>query len=248
MALHRPAIRTTRGYEEFARALVSAVRSEDPTRPVVENDWIEADPADVFDGDVLTAHWYGRLQRGYLADLEAKAISESGHDRPLLVSEFGDWGLPDPMETEATEFWEHDRVLAKEISATTWGGTVEEFLSATQRYQGLADRLQGEVFRWQDHIAGYRLTKSTDVPQEFENGVLDFHRRPKQPALGQVRRMNQAVLPMARLDSFAVRAGHRCRVRLSVVNDGPRLADVVLETSVGGLEGPVVLQLPKLPT
>ena len=145
---------------------MTAVRAEDPTRPVIENDWVDPDPARVFDGDVLTAHWHGRLQRGYLTELEAKASAAGALDRPLIVSEFGDWGLPDLVVPEEPAFWEQSEALAKEISTTAWDGTPSEFVTATQRYQGLADRLQGEVLRRHDHVAGYCLTELTDVPHE----------------------------------------------------------------------------------
>ena len=62
--------RKTAGYEGFARRLYAEVSTADPTRPVIENDWIEPDPEEVFCSAVLTAHWYGRLSASYLATLE----------------------------------------------------------------------------------------------------------------------------------------------------------------------------------
>ena len=58
------------GYEAFARRVAGAVRDADPTRPLIENDWIEPDPERVFTTPVLTAHWYGRLHAAWLAELE----------------------------------------------------------------------------------------------------------------------------------------------------------------------------------
>jgi beta-galactosidase/beta-glucuronidase len=36
-----PEARSSDGYEAFTRALVATIRQADPTRPVIENDWIE---------------------------------------------------------------------------------------------------------------------------------------------------------------------------------------------------------------
>ncbi len=229
IGLDRPSSRATDGYEAFARALAEAVRDADPTRPVIENDWIEPDPDRVFDGDVLTAHWYGRLQREYFATLEEKAAAQAGLGRPLLVTEFGDWGLPELDGSDGSEdaFWAQGDGLATDILATAWPGTPDEFATGTQRYQGLADRLQGEVLRRTDHIGGYCLTELTDVPYEL-NGVLDLHRRPKPAALAEVRRLNQPVLPMASLTGFTLAPGARVTVPLHVANDGPPLLDATV--------------------
>ena len=233
IGLGRPQIRLTSGYEAFARTLVAAVRAEDPTRPIIENDWIEPDPEHVFDGDLVTAHWYGRLRRDYLEALEGKTIAQRGGARPLLVSEFGDWGLPGLRPAEPGEFWDQSESLARGIADAGWEGTAQEFVEQTQRYQGLSDRLQGEVFRRHDHVAGFCLTELTDVPREL-NGVLDFHRRPKAAAVDEVRRLNAPVLPMARLGSFTASAGGTIAVELAVANDGPAQDDLTLVVELGG--------------
>ncbi len=236
IGLGRPSSRATDAYEAFARALCAAVRTADPTRPVIENDWVEPDPDRVFTGDVLTAHWYGRLQTAYLGELARKAGDHAGPDRPLLVTEFGDWGLPELEGHGEPAFWWQGARLSEEIAATAWSGTVAEFVTGTQRYQGLADRLQGEVLRRHDDIAGYCLTELTDVPYEL-NGILDLDRRPKPAALDEVRRLNQPVLPMAALDTFTVEAGTTVTVPLHVANDGPGLESVALQATLGSDDG-----------
>jgi len=220
------------GYEQLARALYGAVSGEDPTRPVIENDWIEPDPDYVFVSPILTAHWYGRLHRDYLDRIENASKRWAGEDRPLFVTEFGDWGLPDMPLVADPPFWDSREVYAAGLAGTLWPGSIARFIIETQRYQGVSDRLQAEVFRRHEHIGGYCLTELTDVPQEL-NGVLDLFRRPKRIAVAEVTRANQVVLPMLDLDSLVVAAGGILQAPLHVSNDGPPLADVVLEARFG---------------
>jgi hypothetical protein len=226
------------GYEAFARALAAAVAEEDPTRPVIENDWVEPDPERVFASPILTAHWYGRLHRDYLDTLDARCQEWVSTGRPLLVTEFGDWGLPEMPLLADPPFWDTHAVYAADLAATLWPGTVGRFAIETQRYQGLSDRLQAEVLRRHDHVGGYCLTELTDVPYEL-NGLLDLHRRPKPLAVAEVARANQVVLPMLHLDSLVVEAGATVRAPLVVANDGGALVDVTLDVRFGESAPPV---------
>ncbi|HEV2810982.1 MAG TPA: glycoside hydrolase family 2 TIM barrel-domain containing protein [Acidimicrobiales bacterium] len=228
VGLYRPEIRSWDGYERFARALVAAARASDPTRPVIENDWVEPDPDHVFAGDVLTAHWYGRLHEDYLDTIEKSCLRWRSLDRPLLVTEFGDWGLPGMPELSDPPFWDTRAIYATGLAATRWPASVARFISETQRYQGLSDRLQAEVFRRHDHIGGYCVTELTDVPHEL-NGLLDLHRRPKPMAVAEMARVNQVVLPILELDSLVVAAGSMVSAPLTVANDGEALSDVEIE-------------------
>jgi hypothetical protein len=219
-------------YEQFARALYDTIRTEDPTRPVIENDWIEPDPEYVFQSPILTAHWYGRLHRDYLDKIEHASRRFAGEDRPLFVTEFGDWGLPDMPAMAEPPFWDSRQVYAGGLAGTLWPGSIARFIIETQRYQGISDRMQTEVWRRHEHIGGYCLTELTDVPQEL-NGLLDLHRKVKRIAGAEMTRANQVVLPMLELDSLVVTAGGMVQAPLHVSNDGPALADAVLEVRFG---------------
>jgi hypothetical protein len=238
LGLDRDGVRGWDNYERFARALVAAAREVDPTRPVIENDWVEPDPDRVFAGDVLTAHWYGRLHADYLDKIEQACQMWAGLDRPLYVSEFGDWGLPQMPHLPEPPFWDTRAVYATGLAGTLWPAGIARFVTETQRYQGLSDRLQAEVFRRHDHIGGYCVTELTDVPHEL-NGLLDLHRAPKPIAVAEIVRANQTVLPMLKLDSLVVVAGEFVTAPLFVANDGPVLADVEIEVRFGDTRSPL---------
>jgi Glycosyl hydrolases family 2, TIM barrel domain/Glycosyl hydrolases family 2, sugar binding domain len=234
---HLPA-RAWPGYEGFVRRVAGAVRDADPTRPLIENDWIEPDPDRVFTTPVLTAHWYGRLHAAWLAELDAKARRWAGVGRPLFVTEFGDWGLPELAEGDDEPFWSPAGWYRAAIAALPWPGTAAELIAGTQRHQGLSDRLQAEVFRRHDHLGGWCVTELTDVPWEL-NGLFDLERRPKPAALAELARAGQDVLPMLELYSLVVATGGRLAAPLHVANDGPPLRAVTVRVALAGNEAAV---------
>ncbi len=227
-------------YERFARTLVAAVNEADGTRPVIENDWIEPDPDRIFASPIVTAHWYGQLHADYLDKIERASRKWSGMGRPFFVSEFGDWGLPEMPLLPDPPFWDTRETYAAGLTGTLWPSTVARFVTETQRYQGLSDRLQTEVWRRHDDIGGYCLTELTDVPHEL-NGLLDLHRRPKKLAVAETTRANQKVLPMLELDSLVASAGQLLRACVHVANDGPALSEVVIEARFGDSASPLPL-------
>jgi len=236
LCLDRLEARYTEGYERFAETLADAVERSDPTRPYIENDWIEPEPERVFRAPVLTAHWYGRLHADYLETIERKSAESRGLGKPLFVTEYGDWGLPEMPELADPPFWDSHGLYTAALANTRWPGTIGRFVIETQRYQGLSDRLQTEVFRRHQHLGGYCLTELTDVPLEL-NGLLDLNRRPKPLAVAEVRRANQTVLPMLRLESLVVAAGGRVVADVHVANDGPELDNVTIEARFGDSAG-----------
>ncbi|HEX2053014.1 MAG TPA: glycoside hydrolase family 2 TIM barrel-domain containing protein [Actinomycetota bacterium] len=237
LGLDRIETRAWDRYEQFVRVLYEEVRSADPTRPVIENDWVEPDPDRVFCSPILTAHWYGRLHAEYLESIEKKAMDWTGAGKPLYVTEFGDWGLPAMPKRDVPPFWDTRELYAVGLAKTLWPATVERFVIETQRYQGLSDRFQIEVFRRHDHIGGYCLTELTDVPHEL-NGVLDLDRNPKRIAVEEIARANQQVLPMLKLDSFVMTAGSGFSACAFVANDGPSEEGITAECWFGDAPGP----------
>ena len=158
--------------------------------------------------------------------------------RPFYVSEFGDWGLPDMPALDDPAFWDTRAIYADALSGTLWPATIGRFVRETQRYQGVSDRLQTEVWRRHDDIGGYCLTELTDVPHEL-NGLLDLHRNPKPLAMAEMARANQTVLPMLELPSLVAASGEEVRGEVHVANDGPALEDVEVEVRFGDTAPPV---------
>jgi hypothetical protein len=241
LGLDGPGSRETVEYAQFARTLYAAVRDADPTRPVIENDWVEPDPDRVFSSPILTAHWYGRLHADYLDKLERESRRWSDTGRPLFITEFGDWGLPLMPQRELPTFWDPREVYVAGLAGSRWPESMTRFIRETHRYQGLSDRLQMEVFRRHDHIGGYCLTELTDVPHEF-NGLLDLDRNPKPIAVAEITRGNQVVLPMLRLAQLVVVAGEPLAAEVHVANDGPALRDVEIEVRFATAGGAAQIQ------
>jgi hypothetical protein len=235
LCLDRLPARGRPGYEGFARRVAGAVRDADPTRPLIENDWIEPDPDRVFTTPVLTAHWYGRLHAAWLAELDANANRWAGVGRPLFVTEFGDWGLPELADRDDPPFWWTGGWYRAALAELPWPGSAGDFIAGTQLHQGLSDRLQAEVLRRHDHLGGWCVTELTDVPWEL-NGLFDLERRPKPAALAELARVSQDVLPMLELYSLAVAAGEQLVAPLHVANDGQPLAGVTVHARLAGAE------------
>ena len=186
----------------------------------------------MFCSPILTAHWYGRLHADYLDKLERQCTRWSGLGRPLWVTEFGDWGLPACRELENAPFWDTHEVYAAGLAATLWPDTIARFVHETQRYQGLSDRLQSEVFRRHDHIGGYCLTELTDVPHEL-NGLLDLHRQPKPIAVDEIPRANQTCCRCSSWTAWSSRPASLVRPRCSWPTTARPLSDVVVHARFG---------------
>jgi hypothetical protein len=134
-------------------------------------------------------------------------------DEPLIVSEFGIWGLPDlpslyaayggePWWFETGHDWGDGVVYPHGIERRfrTCGlerafGDLGALTAASQRLQGLALKYQIEQLRLQQAISGYVITEFTDVHWEA-NGLLDICRRPKEcaPLLARVN-ADDVVIP-----------------------------------------------------
>ncbi len=122
----------------------------------------------------------------------------TGHE-PLVLSEFGNWGLPsvkllqahyqgDPDWFKLGPWWSGwdgepgwpsgvvDRFASLGLD-TVWPD-YEAFATATQWHQFNAMKYEIEVMRRQPRLAGYVITELTDAYWEA-NGLLDFVRNPK---------------------------------------------------------------------
>ena len=153
---------------------------------------------------------------------------------PMVVSEFGNWGLPDLAKLKACyggrEPWWFETGIEWGDGVTYPHGveqryrafhldkvfpTFADLAAASQRMQFTALKYQIEQIRRHPAIVGYVITEFTDVHWEA-NGLLDQCRNPKSyfDVIGQVNSAD-AVVPID-WERIAYWAGERCEVRLAL--------------------------------
>ncbi len=117
---------------------------------------------------------------------------------PLILSEFGNWGLPTlshmaPGDAEPDWFalgpwwssWHGEpgfpqgvRGRFEQYGLDQIWGDYDRFAEATQRHQFAALKFEIETMRCSPAISGYVVTELADIYWE-SNGLLDFYRLPK---------------------------------------------------------------------
>ncbi len=125
--------------------------------------------------------------------------SQRTGQEPLILSEFGNWGLPsvqalrkhykgDPDWFKLGPWWSpwdgepgwaagvEERF--KELGLDAIWGDYEKFAEATQWHQFAAMKFEIETMRRLPHLSGYVITELSDIYWE-SNGLLDFLRNPK---------------------------------------------------------------------
>ncbi len=154
-------------------------------------------------------------------------------DEPLVVSEFGNWGLPDleqlyagyggrePWWFETGHDWGEGVAYPHGIEERfrTFHlqrafGSLKALIRASQRLQTQAFKYQIEEMRRHEAIQGYVVTEFTDVHWEA-NGVLDMHRNPKQVAEA-LPQFNADDVVFAQLNRTTYASGEDVRLRVFV--------------------------------
>jgi hypothetical protein len=195
-------------HRAWLQGMVRWLKEQDPTRLVVDNS--PCRPNFHVESDLEDYHHYSAIpdQRSdwdafvnAFAGRPAWTFSPHGDavrqgDEPLIVSEFGNWGLPDVddlLDENGREPWwfetGHDwgegvvyphgvqeRYHSRRLDAVF--GSWRRFVEATQWQQYRALKYQIETMRLRPEIAGYVITEFTDVHWEC-NGLLDMARNPK---------------------------------------------------------------------
>lgn len=183
-------------------------RELDPTRLVVDNS--ACPPNFHVRSDLNDFHLYRAFPdharswrawtKAWVADPSATYSPHGDADRrgdePLVLSEFGSWGLPDVFELRdeqgADPWWfqtgaERGNGVALPEGVLerfeSWGladvfGSWQDFVAHSQEHQ--FDALRESIWDLRSHreIAGYVITELTDVHWEA-NGLLDMARNPK---------------------------------------------------------------------
>jgi hypothetical protein len=217
LGLEKIEIRKEAGYKAFAIAMYETLLELDQTRPIIENDWIDPDPEFVFRSKILTSHWYGRIDSRYLATLKAKTKTWGADGRFFYISEFGDWGLPNMPAADDAEFWSYHQYYADSFNNLPWSQSEQELIDGTQKYMGVSDKLQIEIFRGTDGVNGFCVTELTDIPWEL-NGLLDYRRNIKAGVVKDFQLANQEILPILEFDYAGVTSNEDLTMDLHVHN------------------------------
>jgi hypothetical protein len=188
----------------------------DPTRLVVDNSacphpW---GPNIHVESDIDDFHVYANIPEGaYVFEQTVERLNlrplwtystfgdavRTGEE-PLVLSEFGNWGLPslemlrkpnggaDPPWFDIGPWWNSWEGEAgwpagvqqrfERLGLDKIWGSYEEFAAATQWHQYNALKFEIESMRRQPKLMGYVVTELSDIYWE-SNGLLDFYRNPK---------------------------------------------------------------------
>ncbi len=167
-------------------------------------------------------------------------VERSGQE-PLIVSEFGNWGLPslaelrgpqqrDPWWFETGDDWGDGVVYPHGVEQrfTRLGlahifGDYEQFAAATRRAELDALRFEIEEMRRHPSIGGYVITEFSDVHWEC-NGLLDMRRNPKLP-LDLLAALNADTVLILDREQGALWAGEQRTVPVHVSHWGATALD-----------------------
>ncbi len=147
---------------------------------------------------------------------------------PLVVSEFGNWGLP-PLPAERPWWFTRGsahltrpagvRARMRPSGVARVFGNYATLAQATETHEWHALRHEIESIRRQASIQGYVITEFTDVNWE-NNGLLTMWRQPKN-FHAKLAALQQSVIVMAKPDRHDYAPGGTARIALYVSNESP---------------------------
>jgi hypothetical protein len=179
-------------------------------------------------------------------------------DEPLMLSEFGNWGLPHlPQEKP---WWFSRQLGARDITQPE--GLEQRFadyqydslfpdlnalIEATEWHEYAALKYEIEALRAHPEMQGYVITEFTDVNWEA-NGLLDMWRHPK--AFGEaLNRLQQDDLLVLRGDKGNYQTGEPVEADVYISHYGPRdLAGAKVDWQVEGTSLAGSLPLAAIPS
>ena len=178
--------------------------------------------------------------------------AERRGDEPLLVSEFGVWGLPNPAQVTingAEPWWMEtgggwgdgvayphgiqNRFATLQMDKVF--GSFDRFIEAAQWYQFGNLKYQIEVMRAYPSIMGYVITEFTDVHWE-SNGLLDMNRNPR--VFHDVfATVNADLVIVPRVQDHAGWTGETFGFEVEIATGGATLGTAVLTWKAGDVSG-----------
>ena len=226
------------------------LKSADPTRLVVDNS--PCAPNFHIKTDLNDYHYYRSLPErrdewdaitdefstGADWTFEPSATGRTGRE-PLIVSEFGAWGLPHPAGLKGADgkdpWWLDRGTLWAEGAAGPRGietrfhtfrldrvfGSFSAFIDAAQWHQFANLKYQIESLRARPSIAGYVVTELTDVHWEA-NGLMDLNRNDR-VFHARFPDVNADIVVIPKLDRWAYWCGETVEIDLKVACGGHSL-------------------------
>lgn len=224
------------------------LKSEDPTRLVVDNS--ACIPNFHVKTDINDYHYYRsiperreeweKLTEEFAAGADwtfsPHGDAERRGDEPLVVSEFGVWGLPNPRQTRNSmgqEYWWAE-------TGGNWGdggayvhgienrfdtyhlgkvfGSLDAFIDQVQWYQFANLKYEIESMRAHAPIMGYVITELTDVHWEA-NGLLDMNRNTR-AFHDRFHEVNTDLVIVPQLVRHAAYAGDKVDLSLKIATGG----------------------------
>ena len=162
--------------------------------------------------------------------------AERRGDEPLVVSEFGVWGLPNPkalLKADGSEPWWME-------TGPGWGdgaayphsienrfdtyqlktafGSFDDFITNVQWYQFVNLKYEIETMRARASIMGYVITELTDVHWEA-NGLLDIDRNPR-IFHDQFSTINSDIVIVPKVKHYSGTSGDSFKFDVSIATGG----------------------------
>lgn len=239
----------------------------DPTRLIVDNSacfdnlHVKSDLDDVHDyraipdhareWDDVIARFANRLDWSWAADY----LANRRDDLPLILSEFGNWGLPDPrrLDEKGGEPWWFetgynfgDGIVYphgmpqrfEEYRLKPVFGSFERFLENSQDHMARSLAYEISSMRLQPKIGGYVITEFTDVHWEC-NGLMTMQREMKHGLDRFLVPLNQDDVVVLRPQRWSGRPGETLPVEITCMGvDGAR-GEGMVRWQAGAVSGEI---------
>ncbi|MEZ4870599.1 MAG: glycoside hydrolase family 2 TIM barrel-domain containing protein [Caldilineaceae bacterium] len=183
-------------------------------------------PDHAADWDEWVADFAGHADWAWAADYR----HERRADLPLIVSEFGNWGLPDPAQIqeggqdpwwfENGQEWGEGIVYPHQMTRRFgyWGladvfGDFAAFIRNQQEHMARSLAYEITTMRLHTAVGGYVITEFTDVHWEC-NGLLDMQRHVKAGLDSYFTPLNQDCVVVVRPQQWSGRPGEQLAVEM----------------------------------
>ncbi|MEF8824816.1 MAG: sugar-binding domain-containing protein [Halapricum sp.] len=251
--------------QDYLESLYHDVREYDPTRLVCDNSgWahVATDLNDYHEYFVVPDRrdaWRDRLE-----EITSNPSDNYGDVRtdpdeaPLLVSEFGTWGLGDIEALydhyDGTPHWfEHDflsglkrpgdpKAKFEASPASSVFDSLSELATAWQRREFQSVESIIADMRVEDDVAGYVITELSDIEWEF-NGLLDYLRSEK-AFYESFARVNAPMMVHLEPSTHTAWSGDEIDVDLVLANDRSSKQSLSVTLSAAGAETTVDVTVP----